>query len=301
MKKGYLVGIDIGGTKIAVVLADARGRILRSSDFLIRHDKKPAYSIQLLIQVIHELKKESPLAGIGVGSPGPVNPQSGKIPWSPNLAGWEGLPIGRILTREFRVPVFIENDANAAVVCEKQFGQGRGKNDLIYITVSTGIGGGLILSGQLYSGHNFCGGELGHMTIVPGGDLCKCGKRGCLEAYASGTAIAKMGHMSSKILKEKAEKGNRKAVHIFAEAGRYLGIGIGNLINLLNPEIIILGGGVMKGNGKAVRTLWKSMIQSAKKESWPLPFKGCKIVRSRIVNYVGALGAASLVLEKLKR
>ena len=314
-----VLGIDIGGTKIALVLTDTKGRVLRTDEFLIFHNKASRATIQELIKRILILTKGNKLIGIGVGTPGPVNPKSGKIPWSPNLPGWQGLPICRILHQKFHVPVFIENDANLAAVCEKRLGFGKGKKDLVYITVSTGIGGGLIFNGNLYSGHSYSGGEFGHMTVVPGGRRCHCGKHGCLEAYASGTAIAKEARtqipsnpksllaklkkenriITSKRVKEAAHRGDRLAIKILEEAGRYLGVGIGNLLNLLNPEVIILGGGVLKGSGKGIKIFWRSMIQSAKKESWREPFRNSSIVRTKFQDSVGALGAVSLVLEQL--
>lgn len=305
MKK-YLIGIDIGGTKVAMVLTDERGRIIESRDFPTRYGRNSKLCVYEIIENIHSLKESRKLAAIGIGTPGPVDPRSGKIPWSPNLPGWEGIPVCRTLTQKFKAPVFIENDANAAALAEKNFGSGRNSSEIIYITISTGIGGGLILNGKLYSGHAFSAGELGHMTIVPDGNRCNCGKRGCLEAHASGTAIRRLAKrlikksLEAKQVKEAAERGDRFAKKILQEAGYYLGIGIGNLINLLNPQLIVLGGGVMKGNGRANKIHWKAMIESAKKESWPGPFKHCRIVRTRFLDHVGALGAASLALERMR-
>ncbi len=312
------LGIDIGGTKIACLAADEKGRVVKSDHFIIRHNQSPERNIQELIRRIRRLISKKKIEGIGIGTPGPVNPASGKIPWSPNLAGWEGIPISKIFKKAFHIPVFIENDANVAALCEMKFGSGRGKKDLIYITVSTGIGGGLILSGKLYSGHNFSGGELGHMTIIPDGNLCHCGKHGCIEAHASGTAIGdeaervaglypgsllgkiyeERGKLTSREVKEAAVKKDERAMAILKKAGRLLGAVVGNLINLLNPQMIVLGGGVMKGKG--MEFLWNAMIESAKKESWPKPFRGCRIVRTKFRDDVGALGAVALAIQNEK-
>lgn len=311
------VGVDIGGTKIAIVLVNERGRILKSDEFPVR-DKSPKYSIQELIRKTQKLIGTKKISGIGIGTPGPVNPNSGKIPWAPNLPKWKGIPICNIMKQKFRVPAFIENDANAAALCEYKFGWGRGKKDMIYVTVSTGVGGGLILDGKLYSGSSFNGGELGHITVVPNGNLCGCGKHGCLEAHASGTAIGsaakhiarmkphsvlaslkkKYGKLNSKVVKEAALKNDREAKEILGKAGMFLGIAIGNLLNLLNPEIIVLGGGVMKGK---IDSLWKPMIETAKKESWSGPYKNCRIIKTKFQDHVGALGAASLAIDKVGR
>lgn len=311
------LGIDIGGTKIASVLSDGAGRILFEDEFLIHETSKPAATIRELISRLKSKLGKKKVSAIGVGMPGPVDPQSGKIPWSPNLPDWEGFPISAALGRAWGVPVFIENDANVAALAEKKFGAGRGKKDLIYITVSTGVGGGLIVNGKLYAGHSFSGGEVGHTTVVPNGNLCHCGKRGCIEAHASGTAIAQAAEeaaqlyprsllgrrkakngtlkLTSRDVKEAALRGDRQAVAILEQAGKLLGITLGNLITLLNPEVIVLGGGVLKGKGSEF--LWKAMTRSAEKESWPEPFRACKIVHTRFQDEVGALGAATLAMD----
>ncbi|MBI4972006.1 MAG: ROK family protein [Candidatus Omnitrophica bacterium] len=297
----FFLGIDIGGTKIAVVVADRHGHILKSVEFPVLHHRKPQVAIQELVRDIQVLIKTKKISAIGIGTPGPVNPESGKIPWSPNLPGWEGLAICRIMKQNFRVPVFIENDANAAALCEKHFGWGRGKKNLVYITISTGVGGGLILNGELYCGSGFNGGEIGHVTVVPNGNLCRCGKHGCLEAHSSGTAIAKAAKQTSaKLVKEAAARGDKLAVKVLTDAGRVLGIAVGNLLNLLNPELIVLGGGVMKGPEKGIGIFWRAMMQSAKKESWSGPFKKCRIIKTKFRDHVGALGAAALAMEKCR-
>ncbi len=320
MKK--LIGIDIGGTKISVILVSSRGRQLDWKVIPTRYGIKAKQSVRELVQVLENMLranrvKHSDLRGIGVGVPGPVDPKRGVVPWSPNLPGWKGIKLKRILEGHFHVPVFMDNDANAAGFGEKIFGAGRNVKDFVYITVSTGIGGGLVMDGKIHRGASFCGGELGHMTIVPDGDLCKCGKRGCLEAHASGTAIARMAvskikhgaksklltlargvrQVSARTVSQAAELGDRVAIQTLREAGRYLGIGIANLINILNPEMVVLGGSVIKSGSY----LWKPMIRSAKKESWPVAFKACKIRKTVLGDQVGNLGAAALVLEQRSR
>ena len=199
MKK--IIGIDIGGTKISLIVATVEGKILAQSGLPTRTGKTEVrLCVNEMLRKLREMVVKArvgkrDLLGIGVCIPGPVNTQTGEVPWSPNLRGWEGMPLRQVLSRCFSVPVFMDNDANAAGFGEKIFGAGKNVRDFVYITVSTGIGGGLVLDGKIHRGASFCGGEIGHITVVPDGNLCKCGKRGCLEAYASGTAIGKIARM----------------------------------------------------------------------------------------------------------
>ncbi|MBI4549758.1 MAG: ROK family protein [Candidatus Omnitrophica bacterium] len=312
-----LAGIDIGGTKISVLLVDPKGTILSRKQIPTRTGKSSRAAIRELtdaLRVLLQARKRDRLLGIGVGLPGPVNPAQGLVPWSPNLRGWEGIPLKRILEKKFRVPVRMDNDANAAGYGEKIFGAGKNARDFVYMTVSTGIGGGLVLGGRVHRGASFCGGEVGHMTIVPGGHLCNCGKNGCLEAYASGTAIARearrriksgarslIGTLSPRLsdisaitVTQAAAAGDRVASEIFRDAGVYLGIGIATLMNVLNPSMIVLGGSVIK----AARFFWRPMMQSARKEAWPVAFKACRVLKTALGENAGNLGAAALVLEE---
>ncbi len=314
-----IAGIDIGGTKVSLILATVQGKILNSRTLKTRTGKVEArLCVSEMVRVLHEMLRESRaqknLLGIGVGIPGPVNTEKGEVPWSPNLGGWEGIPLRRILNRQFSVPVFLDNDANAAGFGEKVFGAGKKIRDFVYMTVSTGIGGGLVLGGRIYRGASFCGGEIGHIPVVPDGNLCKCGKRGCLEAYASGTAIGNMARaklesgrksrlpkmvkslkdVTGETVTQAAFFGDVLSLEILREAGRYLGIGLAVVMNILNPEMIVLGGGVMK----AGRNIWKPMMASARKEAWPAAFKACRVLKTALGVHVGNLGAAALVLAK---
>ncbi len=317
MKK--IVGIDIGGTKVSLILATVQGKILNSRTLKTRTGKVEArLCVNEMVHVLQEILREARLRkgnllGIGVGIPGPVNTERGEVPWSPNLGGWEGILLRQILTRRFSVPVFLDNDANAAGYGEKKFGAGKNTRDFVYMTVSTGIGGGLVLGGRIHRGASFCGGEIGHIPVVPDGNRCKCGKRGCLEAYASGTAIAKMAQsqlasgrksrlvrmagsvkrVTGETVTQAAFRGDKLSLEILREAGRYLGIGLATVMNILNPEMIVLGGGVMKAGAN----IWKPMIASAKKEAWPIAFKACRVIKTKLGTHVGNLGAAALVLH----
>jgi len=316
----YGIGIDIGGTKISIVLGTSKGKILLRREIRTRQKAQAKKSFEELLSVVSELIRTSriprkKIAGIGIGMPGAVNPEKGVVPDSPDLKGWKRFPIRKRLQKKLRLPVRMTNDANAAVVGEKVFGCGKKAKNLIYMTVSTGIGGGLIVNNQLVQGSDYVGGEVGHMVIAAKGNRCKCGQQGCLEAYASGTAIQKFVETEircgrsrgiKKFLKNPkktsgqelgfaAKKKNPLALEAYRRGGFYLGVGIGTLLNLLNPELVVLGGGVWKS---APKIFEKEMKKSIKKHSWPEALKSAKIRRTALGDHVGNLGALALVFEK---
>ena len=316
-----ILGIDIGGTKISLALGNAQGKILAQRRLDTLTGASTSACLGQLQEAVKSLaaearKKRHRVSGIGIGVPGPVDSRSGKVPRSPHLAGWKGVPLKRLLEKASGVPVIMANDANAAAVAERIFGQGKGCESFVYMTVSTGIGGGIYTGGSLLEGVNFVAGEIGHMIIVPEGNLCRCGNRGCLEAYSSGTAIAqyaesqvrkgkrtvlsdrmaRQGRLSAKDVGEAAQKKDGVALKAYEKAGYYLGIGIANILNILNPEKVILGGGVWQS---APVRFHRFMMQSCRHHAWPEAFEKVKIVRSKIKGSVGDLGALALVFEKV--
>ncbi|MCM8774802.1 MAG: ROK family protein [Candidatus Omnitrophica bacterium] len=317
----YAIGIDIGGTKISLVIGNSQGKIMTRHVLETQKGARAEQSVRNIIDHVEALIRESKaprkkILGIGIGIPGPVDSEKGIVPRSPHMTGWTGISLGPILSRKLKLPVFMTNDANAAALGEKMFGEGRREKHFVYLTISTGIGGGLVSNGQLIEGASFMGGEVGHMKIVAGGRKCKCGKLGCLEAYASGTAIAsfaaeamgkgkrstlrgfmaKNRKLSAKEVGLAAQNGDRLALEVFKIAGFYLGVGISNLLHLVNPGMVVLGGGVLKSSPPI---FWKSMIESCKRASWSPAFQAVRIQRSRLKDKVGDLGALALVFEKL--
>jgi len=314
----YAIGIDIGGTKISLVLGTEKGKILARREIATGTRAKAKACVKELISNLGSLIREANISpkqilGIGVGCPGAVNAQKGILPRSPNLPGWTGLPLKRILKKATGLSVYLANDANAAALGESFFGAGQNSKNFIYITVSTGIGGGIVIDGRLYEGSGFVAGEVGHTSIVPDGKKCACGKRGCLEAYASGTAIGnfvrermtKVNTIIRKFLSGNkkisarqvgmaAREGDKLSIESYKQAGYYLGIGIANLLNILNPEKIVIGGGVLKS---AHKIFWATMIKSAKQHAWPEAFRTVKIVPSQLKGHVGDLGALALVFK----
>lgn len=317
MKK-YIIGLDIGGTKISCVIGTRGGQILNRATIPTEVERGPGPAIKKAIEKIHEILKSSgaelnEVEGMGIGAPGPLDPNSGTIFATPNMPAWNGVCLKEIFGKEFEVPIAVDNDANAAALGEKVFGAGKEVNGLFYFTVSTGIGGGLIIDGKIYHGASFDAAEVGHMTILPDGPKCGCGKQGCLEALASGTAIARrakekvkdnpgslilklvggdLNLINASVVREAAAKGDILAKEIWEEAGRYLGIGVANVLNLINPQMVIIGGGV----AKAGELLFRPMRESAAREAFGRTFESCKIVPSELGDMVGDLGAISLVL-----
>ena len=316
MKK-WIIGVDIGGTKIAVSLGTVKGVIVSRIIFSSEQGKKAKKSIQQIADSINRLLSEPEInkrdvAGVGIGVPGAIDPKTQVILKSPNLPSWEGVSLKKTIERQIKLPVLIENDANAAALGEYFFGQGRGIDDFIYITVSTGIGSGIVANGKLLRGHKGTAGEVGHMIVQKDGRKCPCGKQGCLEAYGSGTAIA--AYVRAAIKKGKRSKyfsgknplitghsiaiaakaGDSLAIEARELAADYLGIGIANVINLLNPKRVILGGGVME----QIHHFWTPMMKAVKRETWPTMFRSTEILRSKLGNQVGDLGAMALALYR---
>lgn len=314
----YALGVDIGGTKVSVTLGDSRGRILAKEIVPTETGKKAKHCVERIVAVLEQLRastgRNQKISGIGVGIPGPMDPQKGIVEKSPHLSGWHGVPLKSTLQRKLRLPVFITNDANAAAVGEKMFGAGRGVQDFVYLTISTGIGGGIILDGKLFLGSTFGAGEVGHTVIVPEGEKCGCGNRGCLEAYASGTAIAQFVHreisqgkksivqqlagahhkITAEVIAAAAKRKDSLGLEAYRRAGNFLGIGLANLINVLNPELLILGGSVMKSSN----LFWGPMRRSLKQHAWPTLYQGCRVVKTKLRDKVGDLGALALVFGK---
>ncbi len=317
------VGIDLGGTNIVGILINQRGDILarKRRKTLVQEGKDKV--IAQIVDCINDLLKEGEtlgisseeLLGIGVGSPGPLSRKKGVIYYAPNLLGWENVPLTRILTDKLEMPFFLENDANATALAEWWLGAGKNVNNLILLTLGTGIGGGIIIEGEVYHGSGDMGAELGHIVIKEGGMICGCGIRGCLEAYASATGVIKRAKAAIKqgyetILKSlvkdspegltcelvfrAAREKDPLALWLIEETGRYLGVGIGSLVNVLNPEMVILSGGMIKAGD----LLFNPVRRFVKLFSMKAIIEKVKIVPGDLGDEAGAIGAAATVLKE---
>ncbi len=302
MNKKLLAAIDLGGTKTYTVLADLQGKILASIREETMLDKNPDTIIKQMASTVDRVlakagESKSQLAGAGVCAAGFFDWQNKMLISSPNIPGLNMIALEKELEHKLEVPVIAENDANAQALGEARYGAGEGFNNLIFITVSTGIGAGLIFNGNIYRGSKGFAGEIGHMVVNPNGLRCGCGKRGCLETVSSGSAIAQAAANaiskgeSTSLSAMLSEEGNITAAHVFeaakhndaiaqeilANAIEYLGTGIVNLVNTLNPEVIILGGGVAESGDALFGPLRKFVAQNAISPSRFVQIKKAKL------------------------
>jgi glucokinase len=269
--QAYLLGIDIGGTSLRVALARSALRIRKQRKLSSPAQEEPEVMVRTIAETARDLLRELPgasLAAVGLAAPGSIDVFRGMVTTSPNLPRFQDVPLRDLVARELGVPVAMDNDATAAALAEHKLGVGQGTRDMVYVTVSTGIGAGLIVGGRLYYGAHGGAGEAGHMTVQADGPLCSCGRRGCWEALASGTAVIReatrrlqadeTGSSLARVLKRRpngldvrdVEKaalgGDVMGQAVLDQAAFYLGVGLASLVNLLNPELVVLGGGLTR-------------------------------------------------------
>ena len=253
------------------------------------------------------------LRAAGVCSPGPIDPARGVLPEASNLPGWIDVPIRQYLTDRLGVPAILEHDATAAAYGEFVYGAGRGCRNMVYLTVSTGIGGGLVLDGRLYRGASGAAGELGHITVEAEGPLCFCGKPGHVEGLASGRAIAGQaeavlarggsplmarlaeegGGLSAATVHQAADAGDPEAIRVLERAGYYLGIGLAAYVDIFNPEVIIIGGGLRHMRELYLGPAEQEMARRAMQE----PLRVVRLVEAELGDYSGAMGVVALLWE----
>ena len=316
-----VVGVDIGGTKLHAVVADEHGRVFGRARKKVGRDTSFAAVMERVDKLVREACAEANIGleavtAIGVGAPSPVLPNGTAIN-APNL-GWSQVPLGPTLTQLFRRPCFGANDCDAGTLGEYAFGAARGARTAVGLFMGTGLGGGIVLEGQIHSGDNYKAAEIGHMVVVKDGRRCGCGHRGCLEAYASKSGMARR---FEKELREKDRKtvlselcggdfaqlrssdlaqaygaGDELAVEALHEAAEYLGVGVANLITLLGPSVVVLGGGVLSALGEA---LFDRICSSARALTWPpSSFEDTSIRLATLGDDAVALGAVAWALRK---
>ena len=311
---GLTVGIDIGGTKVLGGVVDTNGNILGS----FRKDTPKSGGqdlINVIIEVIKELQKSHKITGIGVSTAGIVSSDRKTVIAAGNIANWNNVSLADALIKEFSLPAVVENDANAAIWAEYKFGNAKNLNPVMFFIVGTGMGGGLIIDGKLYRGAHGIGAEFGHMMVKLDGEKCGCGAIGCIETYASGTALMRYAHeeiskhpekagellafgdgtlngFTGQALTKAAQAGNQLAITAFNKQADWLGSAIASYTLLLDPEAIIIGGGVIDAGD----IFLKPAIAAAEKY---MPFAGKhplpKIIAAKFGNDAGLVGAADLV------
>jgi len=313
-QRPLVVAVDLGGTHLRGGAVDERGGIHSRFKLATPRDLNPSALVNAIVNAIDECRRSVSIAGtevsaIAVAVPG--NVRDGSVGSAPNIPALNGLRLREILAGELRLPVTLENDANAAAVGEMWRGAGRSARTIVCITLGTGVGGGIILDGKLWRGHDGSAAEVGHISVNPfGGVPCGCGSHDCLEVYASATAVVRLARESipnypdSQLTLEPeltAEKifragvnGDVLARETFRVMGVYLGAGLATLINLINPEVIIIGGGA----ADAWELFAESMNAEVRSRSFPLPAAEVKIVRAECGDDAGLLGAAHLALSQ---
>ncbi len=312
-KKRYILCADLGGTRIRAALCTAEEGIICRTSTPTMAKEGPEKVIERLAGQMRRAAESVPpeeILAAGIAAPGPLDPWKGVVRGAPNLPGWQNVPLAETISKKLGLPTFLGNDANLAALGEHAFGAGRGVDDMIYITVSTGIGGGIISGGRLLLGSRGLAAEVGHQTLEAHGVRCNCGNIGCMEAYASGTAIsrrareaveagletalAELETITARDVADAARSGDRVAREIMNEAGFYLGVGIVNLLHLFNPSRIILGGSVTKSWDLFADTMWDAIRSRAQ-----APYlEGLEIVRAALGDDAGLMGAMALVLER---
>jgi glucokinase len=317
----YLIGVDIGGTNIKLALVDKKARLRGKRTFSTTSFKGKSALINGIVSQIEDLissqgLKKKDIIGVGMGAPGAVDIRTGTVHYLTNIPDWREVPLGSILTERLGIPVFVDNDVNVMALGEVYFGAARGALNLLCITIGTGVGGGLILDGKLYRGSSYAAGEFGHVPINEDGPKCKCGGRACIEAYAGNSYIVRdviarikggqktlikkivkgdLSKITPEIISEADHKGDRFAKKVWMDVGEKIGIGLAGVVNLLNMEKIVIGGGV----AEAGKILFDSIKRTINKRAMKLPAKTVKIVKAKLGYDAGLIGAATLVLYEL--
>jgi glucokinase len=313
------VGVDVGGTKITAGVVDASAQVVSRYSVRSHAGRPPREVVAAIIEATAAALSAAGLehnavAGVGVGFAGHVNGAQGIVLTSSNLPAWDNHPLRDLLRQRLGIPVILENDANCAAWAEYRFGAGRGSRYMCYVTISTGFGAGIIIDGKLYTGATGSAGEIGHVVVEPNGPLCTCGKRGCAMSYACGLGISRMAceglesgeptllrelcgstpeHVSGEVVAQAARQGDELANDILTTAGHYFGIGLSTIVQLLNPDRIVIGGGLARTGS----LMMEPALQALNENIHPVLVDSAEIVSSALGDDAGMMGAAALVWE----
>jgi glucokinase len=314
----FAIGVDLGGTNLRVAAINENGGLFDQVNLLTEVEKGREDVVDRLssgiLQLVERWKNVYQLAGIGVGIPGIIRMKEGILVASPNLPGWENFNIRAQIARRLNSPFYLENDANAAALGEKWIGSGKNCDHLCFLTMGTGIGGGLILNGRIWHGVAGMAAELGHVTVYPDGRPCKCGSQGCLEAYAAASAVvvaakefleagtaspalreaATAGKpLTSALIHQLARQGDASSIAVFQQVGKALGIAIASFTNIFDIDTFVLGGGAVD----AWDAFEKSMFEEVPKRSYVFRNDPRRILKSHLGNQAGIFGAAYLAFQ----
>lgn len=316
---GYRMGIDLGGTKILAAVVDGSGEIVSTAKKKTKSELGPDGVFKRIVETASEALSAAKLTarnlvGVGVGAPAPVDFETGVVYSAPNLPGWDEIPLGARLQKEFGVPVRVDNDVNLGTLGEFHLGAGRGCSHMVGVFVGTGVGGGIVIDGKLHRGARYAAGEVGHMIVQPNGPLCGCGKHGCLEAFASRTAIeravraglaagrasmvtellaAEKDRLTSGSIQQALLAGDPLMVEVLGQAQFYLGLLVANLVNALDPEMVVFGGGVAEALGDAFLQPIRATAQAYYLQQRDAD--KIRIVTATLGDHAGVLGGAALL------
>jgi glucokinase len=287
-----IIGIDIGGTKIAAAIANDKGKILNRGIFPTEAKKGRKKVLENIVNAIKAVAGGKKFSSLGVSIASPIHFSAGTIINPPNLP-FKHFNLKQFLKKKFRVKTYLDNDANCATLAEARFGNGKRATHFLYLTVSTGIGGGAFINGEIYRGKSGSASEFGHHIIVFKGPTCGCSRKGHFEALASGTALKKIFGISGEKLQAQLKKRNRKALSILQKYIQNLAPGIANLVNIFNPELILIGGGMANLGG----FLFPRLTKAVKQLSLPIAAKDVKIKPSKFRTDGSLIGAISLCMK----
>lgn len=314
-------GIDIGGTNIKFGLVDDQGKVLYKEQRPTVAEKGADALLHLVANIgerllLHAAEEEHDVRWLGVGTPGTVDFKTGQVVGlSPNIPGWQGTPLGEFLRERLNLPVWVDNDVNCVALAEHRFGAGIGYDSIVCVAVGTGVGGGVIINGRLWRGATFAAGEFGHMAISLNGPVCGCGQTGCIEAYCASPAIIERARkkleggltpvfedvtngdeegLTIKKIFAAARKKDKIAIEVVEETARYLATGLAGVVNLLNPSLVVIGGGVADGGAGFVETV----AAEVKKRAFESATAGLRVVKATLGNQAGFIGAGILGEEK---
>jgi glucokinase len=318
-----VLGIDLGGSKILTAVVDSNGEILSSDRRATPAAEGPEATIQVMLDSIKQTIdragiKAAELDAICIGAPGLSNPETGVVFTSPNLPKWADVPLKNIIEDKTGIKTFLINDANAAAIGEMYFGAARGARNFVYVTISTGIGGGIVIDGEIYAGSLGTAGEIGHMTIDTNGPNCNCGNTGCWETLASGTALAReakrrieegartlileyaggnIEKVNAEIVHKAAQQGDTLANELIAQTSYYIGVGLTNLINIFNPELIVIGGGLSNIGDMLLEPAYKV----AGERAYKVAFDSMRFARAELDKNSGVVGAAAYAFREIEK
>ncbi|MCH8813494.1 MAG: ROK family protein [Chloroflexi bacterium] len=303
--------IDLGGTKVRAIVADLDGQIYGEDIRLSRASEGLAATTDTMVACLEAAcvaagVNTADIKGLGIASPGAVDAYNGVVPEAPQLPGWRDVPIVEIMSKRLGVPVWLENDANAAALGENRFGAGKGAKNMLYMTVSTGVGGGIIIDGDLYRGTRGAAGELGHMIIDYDGPPCGCGGNGCLESLISGTAIAKEGErlidagkapeltklrdaegaVTAEMMNRAVKAGDEAVAEYADRVGMYLGVALASYVNIFNPSVIVIGGGVSQSG----EMFMDQAVATMKRKAMRAPLADVTVKLGQLQDRAGTLG-----------